>query len=52
MIMMAGISLTPGSVMFLAGILILAAAVVMSLATALTAGRRKRKMDEKMKEIY
>lgn len=50
--MLTGFSLTLGTVMFLGGALLLTAAVILSFARAVTAGKRKRKLDERMKEIY
>ena len=49
---LANISPTPGTLMFLGGAGLLAAALLMSLVTAFTAGRRKRKINERMREIY
>lgn len=45
-------TLTPGTVLFLTGTAIFAAAVLMSLVMMVTSKRRKRKMEERMKEKY
>lgn len=49
---LTGFSLTLGSMMFLGGVLFLTAAVILSFARAVTARKRKRKLNERMKEIY
>lgn len=48
----ADFSLTMGTIMFLAGVLLLAVAVILSIVRGFTAGKRKRKLNERMKEIY
>ena len=50
--MITDFSLTPGTIMFLSGVALLITAVVLSVATAVGSGNRKRKISEKMKEIY
>lgn len=45
-------TLTPGTVLFLTGTAIFAAAVLMSLVMMVTSKSRKRKMEERMKEKY
>lgn len=50
--MLADIRLTPGTSLFLAGIIILILAVLLSLGSALTAKKRKRRLEEKMREKY
>lgn len=49
---MADFVLTPGALMVLGGIGLIVLAAVWGIADALTAGGRKRRMAEKMKERY
>lgn len=52
MYMMTHISPTPGTLLFLAGVLLFAAAVGVAVITAATAGKRRRQIRERMKEKY
>ncbi|MDO5417934.1 MAG: hypothetical protein Q4F29_12080 [Lachnospiraceae bacterium] len=44
--------LTPGTILFLAGILVLTAALIFAVVLGATGGSRKRKMEERMREKY
>lgn len=52
MYMLTHISLTPGTLLFLSGVLLLCAAVVLAVVTAATAGKRKEQIRQRMKEKY
>ena len=44
--------LTTGTLMFLGGIGVIIISVIGSIVTAATAGKRKKKMEERMREKY
>ncbi len=52
MYMLTHISITPGTLLFFAGMLLLLLAVVFAVVTAATAGKRKAQIRERMKEKY
>lgn len=52
MYMLTHISLTPGTLLFLSGVLLLCATVVLAVVTATTAGKRKEQIRQRMKEKY
>ena len=52
MYMLTHISLTPGTLLFFAGVVLTAGSLVAAAVTAATAGSRKQKMSQRMKEKY
>lgn len=52
MYMLTHISMTPGTLLFLAGVILLIAAVMLAVITAATAGKRRAQIRERMKEKY
>lgn len=52
MYMMTHLSATPGTLLFFAGVLLLAAAVGFAVITVATAGKRRAQIRERMKEKY
>lgn len=44
--------LTPGRLLFASGLILLAVVLILGLVMALTAGRRRKKMDQRMREKY
>ena len=52
MYMLTHISITPGTLLFFAGVFLLLAAFIFAGVTAATAGKRKARIRERMKEKY
>lgn len=52
MYMLTHFSLTPGTILFLTGLAVTAAAIILAIVTAATNARGKQEIQERMKEKY
>ena len=52
MYMLTHFSLTPGTILFLTGLAVTAAAIILAIVTAATNARGKQAIQERMKEKY